>query len=292
MPIDDVDKLRTFVSVADHGGLAGAVVALGAPKSTLSRKLAALEAQVGARLIDRSGRRFRLTEAGATAYRHAIRILAEVEHLHDALQGGEPSGLLRVTTTLGLAAEILGPILPDFLERYPKIDVDLEANSQLRDLARDDFDVALRAGPLTGGSMTAKRLGVMEVGLFAAPAYLERINAEPQTVSARATLSLNRDGRRRQSPPNAAGGERSPRSRLSVNDPLLLRAHVVAGNGTAWLPLYMCKGDLASGRLVRCRPNETLRGAELFALFPGQKDIREKTRAFVDFLADRLRLER
>jgi DNA-binding transcriptional LysR family regulator len=288
-PVSDLDDLRSFVGIVDQGGLTAAVETLGIPKSTLSRKLAALEAQVGARLIDRSAHSFRLTEAGTTVYRYASRILSEVAQLAEAMQPGEPSGLLRITTSYGLAAETLGPILPEFLARFPKIDIDLDASSQLRDLKRDDFDVALRVGPLTGGALIARRLGPTRIGLFASPAYLTASGQTADSLESRPTIGLNRDGRRQYGPdgPKTSG---KPHCRLRLNDPLLIKQHVVAGHGSGWLPIHMTQDDVLAGRLVHCRPDLSLDGGEVFVLFHGHKDLPAKTRVFVDFLVERLNL--
>jgi DNA-binding transcriptional LysR family regulator len=289
--LGDIDDLRTFVTLVDQGGLSAAVDTLGMPKSTLSRKLASLESRVGGRLLDRNARTFRLTEKGKTLYAYAARILAEVEQLKEALQPDEPSGLLRVTTTFGVATNVLIPILPEFLRLHPKIDVDLEASSQLRDLTREDFDVALRAGPLSGGSLTAKRLGKTELGLYATPAFLKNNALTPETLDLRPTLHLNRSGRRYHGPDGISLADRRPRCRLTFNDPMLMKTAVLTDFGSAWMPVHMCRDDVTAGHLVRCRPEESISGNEVFALFQKTKDMSAKIRLFIDFLADHLILD-
>lgn len=291
MQIGDIDDLRSFVGIVDHGGLTAAVAALGTTKSTLSRKLAGLETPLGSRLIDRNAHSFRLTDAGMTVYEYATRILAEVDRLEDAMQPSDPAGLLRVTTTYGLAMTALGPVLPEFLLQFPEIDIDLEASSQRRDLSREDFDVAVRAGELSGGALIARRLGKADIGLFASPAYLASVGETERSLSTHPTIGLNRDNRR----PYALEGSKTtnvqPRSRLWFNDPLLIKSQLIAGLGSGWLPLHLAHVDVTAGRLVRCKPEHTLTGPEVFALFPSRKDIPMKTRVFIDFLAERLRFE-
>jgi DNA-binding transcriptional LysR family regulator len=286
--LGDIDDLRTFVILVDQGGLSAAVDTLGIPKSTLSRRLTSLESRVGGRLLDRNAHTFRLTEKGKILYAYATRILGEVEQLQEALQPNEPSGLLRVTTTFALATNLLIPILPEFLRLHPKIDVDLETSAQLRDLTREDFDVALRAGPLSGGSLTAKRLGKTELGLYATPAFLQDNGQTFETVDLKPTLHLNRSGRRYHGPDGISLTDRRPRCRWTLNDPMLMKTAVLTGFGTAWLPVYMCREDVQMGHLVRCRPEETISGNEVFALFQKSKDMSAKVRLFIDFLADNL----
>lgn len=285
--IDNIDDLRNFVGIVDHGGLTAAVSALETPKSTLSRRLAGLEAHVGTRLINRSERSFQLTEAGSIVYGHAVRILAEIERLREAIQPGEPAGLLRITTSYALAINVLGPLLPAFMEMYPRIEIDLEASSQLRDLARDDFDIALRAGPLSGGASVAKRLGKSEIGLFASPAFLSRVGETAETVSSRPIIGLNRNGKRQQAAEGMTA-ERDRRSKLHFNDPQLIKAQLLSGFGTGWLPVWMASPELEAGQLLRCRPELSFRGGELFVLYNSRKDMPAKTRVFVDFLAERI----
>jgi DNA-binding transcriptional LysR family regulator len=249
-PITDLDDLRNFIGIVDHGGLSAAVAALGMPKSTISRRLSSLEERVGSRLIDRSAHSFRLTETGSTFYGYAQRILEEVTRMTEAMQPGEPSGILRITTGYGLAVEVLGPIIPEFLRRYPQINIDLEASSELRDLARDDFDLALRAGPLTGGSLVARRLGKSEIGLFASPEYLTNTGNTVKSISSRPTIGLNRSGKRNQLADEKIRSAAVPRPRLVVNDPLLIKIQLLAGAGTGWLPIQMTRDDVAAGRLV------------------------------------------
>jgi len=244
--------------------------------------------RIGLVLFDRATHSFRLTDSGTMVHRHAKQILAQVADLAEALRPGEPSGLLRITTSFALASETLGPILPDFLARYPRVDVDLEASSQLRDLARDDFDVALRSGPLSGGALTARRLGQARIGLFAAPSYLAAIDKTPDTIDSRPTIGLNRNGRRHHGPDGTEPG-RKPVCRLRFNDPQLIKVSVVAGHGSGWLPIHMAAVDVASGRLVRCKQKLSLDGGEIFALFHGNKDVPAKTRAFIDFLVEKLK---
>ena len=288
MRIDDIQDLRRFVGIVNQGGLTAAVKTLGTPKSTLSRTLSALEDQVGARLVERTSQRFQLTEAGAVFYRHALRIIDELALMEDALQSGEPSGHLRITTGFAFAVEALGPILPEFLARYPRISVHVEGESGLRDLEREPFDVAIRSGPLTGASLIAKRLGKTELGLFASPAYLTRIGVTTTSISSRPTIGLSRAGDR-DPIETKNNGHRRERPRLVVNDPFLLKSHLIAGFGSGWLPLPMALKDVAVGKLVRCRPRLTRDGGEVFALFPKRTKMPLKTRVFIDFITQHLK---
>lgn len=287
MQTGDIDELATFVRVIDHKGVSAAALAMGRPKSSVSRKLASLELRLGARLVDRGARNIRLTETGRIVYDHAVRALAELDLISDAVRPGETRGLLRITSTFALVDTVLRPILPRFLEHYPGIRVEIEASNRLNDLVRDDFDVALRAGALNGGALIARRLATVSIGLFASPDYLSRKgNPDPESPAEDEVIGLVRD--LPPSKPEARGAKASERSahpRLSLNDPLLIKRVVLDGMGLGWLPLYLCRDEVADGRLIRCLPERTIKGPEVYALFSGRRDLPAKTRVFVDFLA-------
>lgn len=292
LDVGDVEDLRAFVAIVDSNGLTAAARVLRMPKSTISRKLAALEGRLGFRLLERSSRSVRVTEAGTSVYHYAQRIIDEIELLSNALKPGEAQGLLRVTCSFSLAASLLRPLLASFLDQYPSIDIELEASSNLSDLVRSDFDVALRAGALTGGSMIARRLGQVDVGLFASPEWLRRNDAEPATLNVQTgnRLGLLRSGTKFRSERSASKPSDVRRPRLSLNDPFLIKGQVLEGFGIAWLPTYLCRAEIKVGSLVRCRPDETLHGAEVFALHPGRREMPPKSRVFIDHLIDGLDL--
>lgn len=133
--------------------------------------------------------------------------------------------------------------------------------------------MALRGGPLPGGAMIARRLGRIKIGLFAAPGLRD-------AASRRVELLLA--GSRSAGPPGRS------RPRLAMNDPLLVKGMVIDGTGSAWLPAYVCAKDVAAGRLVRVAAVDRYPDAEVFALHPGHKDLPGKSRAFIDFLIERL----
>lgn len=287
MQTGDIDELATFVRVVDHKGLSAAAIAMGRPKSSVSRKLASLELRLGARLVDRGARNIRLTETGRIVYDHAVRALAELNLISDAVRPGEARGLLRVTSTFALVDTVLRPILPRFLKHYPAIQLEIEASNRLNDLVRDDFDVALRAGALNGDTLIARRLAAVSIGLFASPDYLLRNgNLDPDSLADDEVIGLVRH--LPPSKPKARGAKATDapaHPRLSMNDPLLIKRMVLDGIGLGWLPLYLCRDEIADGRLIRCLPERTIEGPEIFALYSGRRDLPAKIRVFVDFLA-------
>lgn len=266
----DIDTLRVFVAVADEGGVSAAARGLGAPKSSVARKLAALEGSVRTRLVQRAPLPFGLTEAGKRVYRHAVSILAEVAAIQQTAALDSAAGVVRVTAPFALAHAALSPLIPHFLARHPEIDIELIAESRRVDLVREGFDVAVRAGTLSGDTLIARRL---------CRAPLALVSAAGPSEPADLLDLVGRDhptGRRR---------------RFLANDPWLLKSQVLNGVGRAWLPLYLCREDIAAGRLVVHATDVQPDAPEIFALFASRVDVPARVRAFIDFLATELRLD-
>ena len=144
--MDDWNDLAIFVSVAEHGGFSAASRALGVPKSSLSRRLQLLEERLGVRLVQRTSRRFTVTDVGEEVLEHAraMRIEAEAAESVARRRVAEPSGTIRVTCSAGMSRDIMGPLLPRFMRRHPKVDVFLHATNRIVDLVEERFDLALR----------------------------------------------------------------------------------------------------------------------------------------------------
>ena len=179
----DLADLRAFARIADLGSVSGAARALGMPKSSASRSLARLEAAAGAALVERSTRRLRLTDAGHLLQRHARRILDDVGEAENALAGliSVPRGTLRVSAGFTFAVGPLAPMLPRFLARYPEVRVALTIDNRDVDLLAEEFDLAIRIGPLRDSELIARRLTTVALWTCASPAYLAA-RGTPATV--------------------------------------------------------------------------------------------------------------
>lgn len=292
----DLNDVRLFTKAVEFGSLSSAAKTLGVPKSTASRSLARLEDQLGAALLQRSPRRLSLTEAGRQFYSDAIRILGEVDEAVDAvsrLRAG-PRGLLRVSTTVTVGQALLAPLLPAFLERYPEMRIAIELTTRPVDLIGDQVDLVIQVGPLEDSALRARRLGHTDVWLCASPSYLAR-HGRPEKVADLARHDVL-DWPWPDAPHEwtllGAGGEESVRvtPRLTANDGSVLRHAVLAGTGIAWLAPFLCMEDVRAGRLVRLLPDWRRDPFEIHAVFPAQREISPKLRAFVDFLVERLRI--
>ncbi len=290
----DLNEVLVFVKVVEAGAFTAAADALSVPKSTVSRKVAALEQRLGARLLERTTRKLRLTEAGEVYYPRARQIVRDLEDADQAVAKlqDKPRGTLRVTAPVEFGEAFLPEILIEFSRLHPEVNVDLDLTGRIVDLVDEGYDLAIRPGPLPDSSMVARKLGLFTAGLYAAPSYLEA-RGTPSTLeelaqhcavlftplSARGEWTLVRDGESRRIP---------MRARLGANHFAVVHAATVAGLGIAWLPPYMARPDVETGRLIPILGEWALPTAPLYVVYPSSRGLTAKTRAFLDLLSERL----
>ncbi len=285
-------EMEVFVQVVERGGFSSAARSVGMTPSAVSKLVARLEARLGTRLINRSTRVFKLTSEGCVFFERATRILADIEDAERIASAGEvPSGRLRLSTSASYATHVLAGILPEFLERYPAITVDIVQSDLVVDLLEERMDVAVRAGPLKSSSLVARRLGDTAMTIVAAPSYVDR-RGLPRTIEElekhyRLGLGYTRsmDGW----PLISAGATifAPVVARVQANDGEALRQLVLAGNGIARLANFTIRDDLKAGRLVPVLDEYNPGDREEFhAIHIGQGGpLPSRVRALLDFLA-------
>jgi len=292
-----LEGLYYFTQVVEHGGFARAARALGIPKSRLSRHLVALEAQLNVRLINRSTRRFAVTEVGREVYRHATAMLAEAEAALEAVEfaRAEPRGTIRASCPVALAQSALATMLPDFLAKYPAIHLQMHVSNRRVDVVREGFDVALRvrAQPSGEDGLVMRAFGRANQLLVASPEYLARTGepASPQELRARETLDYG--GELDPGPWElfGANGERvraEHTPRVLCHDFIVLRSAALAGLGIAQLPESVVREELRSGALKRVLPDWNTPEGIVHVVFPSRRGLLPAVRVFIDFLAERL----
>jgi DNA-binding transcriptional LysR family regulator len=293
-PLDD---FYYFAQVAEHGGYAKAARALRIPKSRLSRHVAALETRLGVRLVNRSTRRFVVTDVGQEVRRHALAMLAEADAAVEAVEfaRAEPRGLIKVSCPVDLTQTAMARFLPEFLARYPGIRMELHATNRRVDVLNEGFDVALRVRtrPTGEDGLVMRTLAESRHVLVASSAYLDQRGRpeRPEEIAQHATLSFEPEADRQRWDLSDAAGvpariEHSPR--LLVHDFPLLRAAVLAGVGVALLPESVVRADLQSGSLEQVLPGWTLPLGVFHVVFPTRRGLLPSVRAFIDFLAERM----
>jgi DNA-binding transcriptional LysR family regulator len=286
-----------FVQVVEHGGFARAARALGIPRSRLSRHVQALESHLNVRLVNRSTRRFVVTEVGQEVYRHATAMLAEADAALEAVEFARaaPRGTIRASCPVAIAQSALAVILPDFLVRYPAVRLQLHVSNRRVDVLSEGLDLALRvrAQPSGEDGLVMRAFGEFEELLVASPAYLERSAAltEPAQLGAHETLDYAGEFDRRPWELTSAEQRNVPvqhAPRVMCHDFVVLRSLALAGIGIARLPESVVREDLRSGALRRVLPEWTTPQGILHVVFPSRRGLLPAVRSFIDFLAARL----
>lgn len=283
----DLDGIDVFVEVVDAQSFTRAAQRLGLPISTVSAKLARLEARLGVTLIRRTTRQLHVTPAGRAYYAHCVRALAALsqgaQELADVVQ--EPSGLLRITAPADLVQTLLAPLVERFLALYPKTRVELVITNTTLDLIATGIDLALRAGILHDSSLVIRRFRSGRLGLWASREYLDRVDIPivPADLADHDFIRFTRMGDRLVFiGPGNVPVELPINSRLAADDLDSVRAFIVRGNGIGALPDFMTEDGAAAGRLVRILPDYASEAGGIHFVYPAQRHVPQTVRAFVD----------
>jgi DNA-binding transcriptional LysR family regulator len=290
--MDRIDAFRLFTAVAELESFTRAADRVGLTPGAASKQIAALEDRVQARLLERTTRSVRLTDAGRALLDRVRPWIAEYEAIENGLVADQAAaaGVLRISAPVDFGANRLVEPVTAFMERWPHVEVRLELADRMVDLVDEGYDLAVRLGHLTDSSLIAKRLADAPMSVVASPAYLER-HGEPQHPSELAHHACIVD--RNKPAPNlwkftrgAQSVEAKIAGRLSLNGARASVAAACAGAGIACSPAWAAKAALADGR---CR--EILSGwapdhRDLWAVFPSNRYLAHRVRLFVDHLAD------
>ncbi len=294
--MQDLNDLYYFAVVVDHGGFAPAGRALGIPKSKLSRRVALLEERLGVRLIQRSTRRFAVTEIGQNYYAHCKAMLVEAESAQEAIEQtrAEPCGVVRVTCPVALLDVRVGEMIAAFMAKYPRVEVQLEATNRRVDVVGESVDVAIRVRPppLDDSDLVMRVLGDRGQCLVASPTLLERLGTPtvPADLTRFPSLALGAapdDHVWLLLGPNDASATIHHLPRFVTGSMPALRSAAVAGVGIVQLPTMMLGGEIARGELLRLLPEWAPRREIIHAVFASRRGLLPSVRALIDFLIER-----
>ncbi|KAB0624127.1 LysR substrate-binding domain-containing protein [Castellaniella defragrans] len=293
----DLNDMRYFAEVVDHGSFAGAARALDLPTSRLSRRIARLEAELGVRLLHRTTRKLSLTAAGEQYHRHCVAVRDQADQAQAELARilAEPRGPLRVSCPVTLAQTTIGPLIPGYLARHPKVRLDMQVSNRVVDLAEEGVDLALRVRPTLedSGSAIIKQFGLSHGLLVASPALLRRHGrpAQPAELERFDAVGMSAAGgkvRVRLLGPQGARHEAACRPACIADDLLTLRFVILGGVGIGVLPDYMCHEDIAEGRLERLLPGWSLASGIVHAAYLSRRGMSPALRSFLDYLGEKL----
>ena len=289
----DLNEILVFTRVVQAGSFTTAAAELGMPKSSVSRKVSELEDRLKTRLLQRTTRKLSLTDVGRTYFDYSARIVSEIEDAERAISSLQdvPRGLLRVTTLIN--ATFLGPIVSDYMQRHPEVQVELFSTGRRVDLIEERYDIGIRAGALPDSSLVARRLGSVSWFLVATPTYLKKRGRprSPEDLkkhdclffgsgSNTMTLRLTKED-------DESVQVRLP-ARLMVSDNDILLSATRAGLGIGLLPGFVGMTDLRAHKLEHVLPAWSLPTTPVHVVYPGARHISPKVKSFVDFLQQRM----
>lgn len=284
----ELAALTAFTKVVQTGSFTRAAEALGTQKAHLSRVVTQLERELGVRLLERTTRSLSLTEVGRDFFERALGILGAVEDAERAVHQvlGEPRGVLRLSCGVEFGMIAVSGWIAAYVERHPLVTVDADFSGRLVDLVHEGFDLAIRVGPLADSSLAARRLGELDYGLFAAPAYLRRRGTPASPAELRShDLVMFTGGAARQGWRLERGGEVQrieSGARVRVNNSFAVRDAAVRGLGITQLPLLVAAGAAADGALVPVLEDWSLPSVPVHAVFASARYLTPKVRAFID----------
>lgn len=292
--MDHLADLAVFARVVEQESFSGAAESLGLSKSAVSKQVSRLEQRLGAQLLQRTTRKLSLTETGRIVLEHAQRVLVEAEAAEAAVQNLQalPRGLLRVNLPMSFGLGYVAPLLPELLALCPELRVDLTFNDRTVDLLEEEVDVAIRIGAnLTDSTLTARRLAPVRPITCASESYLRKagVPLKPDDLRQHECLLYKYQPEQGvwhfEGPAGAQAVKVS--GRLTTNNGDSLRDAAIAGHGIARLPSFIVGPDIAAKRLVPLLEAYEPAPFGIYAVYPAQRYLTPKVRAFIDFYASR-----
>ena len=290
--MDRIDAMRLFTRIVELGSFTRAAEELQLPRATVTHAIQQLEGRLGARLLQRTTRHVSPTPDGTAYFERCQRLLADFEETEGAFAGARPRGKLRVSLQGTLARHYVLPRLPEFFARCPEVELEIHLGDRLVDLVREGFDCALRGGELRDSSLVARRIALLPEATVGSREYLRRFGT-PRSLEDlkdhRAVNFISSATGRAMPFEFKVGGELrriSMKGVVAVNDVDAFHACCRAGLGLIQAPLHALVQSLAAGELREvlsaCRPEPT----PLSVLYPQQRQLSARVRAFVDWLAE------
>jgi DNA-binding transcriptional LysR family regulator len=292
--MDQLSALRAFCRVVEAGGFSAAAAGLNVSHTVMSKQVRQLEGLLGAQLLNRTTRRLALTEAGQAYYERARRIL---DDLHDAdlavsRHQAVPRGVLRVNAPMAFGTLDMAQWLPGFMARYPELKVDLVCNDRFVDLIEEGFDVAVRlAREMPDSSLMARKLATTDTMLVASPAYLKRCGTPemPEDLAHHNCLTYTLVARPNEwifSSPDGRHVTVTISGSFQSNTGIALRSAALGGVGIATAASFIVHDDLERGDLVQVLPAYRMRPRDIYAVYPHNRHLSPKVRAFVDYACE------
>ncbi len=290
----DLNALVLFYEVVNSQSLTRASDKLRVPKSTISRKLSILEHQLGSQLLKRGRKVVALTDIGHVVYNHTQRIVSEIEDagFEASQMQSELSGVFRVSLPIDFGVSWLGRLVAEFAIIHPHIQMIIEINNRWVDVSQEPYDVAIHLGPPRNSHLPVKVFTSLSRGIYASPDYLKRKGDVDSIEDLQNHDCIVTEHQRDEGVWNFLSSEAGKvvdiEARVVVNNIGMAREIAIGGLGLGILPNVMCKNDVAANRLVRLLSDWRSPPLQASAFYSGRRRMPRKTRAFIDFLSERL----
>lgn len=293
--MDRLLSMEVFVATVDLGSFTAAANAFHITPAMVSKHISALEKRLGATLLARTTRTQKLTEIGLTYYGRCKQILSQIA---DAETGAEamsalPKGRLRVSASMWFGSLTLAPLVCDYLQQYPEVNIELAISDRYVDIVEESFDVAIRIGELQDSSLIARKLAMFEVAICASPQYLDQygVPRSPDELQLHQCLGFtnwhSQGGWKRMQKQTGAKIGQAPR--FESDNAQALRIAAVKGLGIIMMPKELLRPDIEAGRLVELLPKHVPPARPIHAVYPRERQLTPKLTSFVEFLMERLR---
>ncbi len=287
----ETNDAQIFVKVVNTGSFSRASQILKIPKSTISRRISNLEVRLGVRLLERTTRELHLTDIGRGYFEHCERIVREIREAESyiAQAQGEPMGILKVSVAVDIGIHFLADILTDFMLLYPSISIEAELSQRLANVISEEIDVAIRVRHLQDSSMLARKIGTIQLGLFAHPNYFPagHIPSHPNQLDPDDCIGMLAGDSSWIFQDKNRKIKINPNHRFKVNNLDLIRNAVMKGLGIAVLPLKMTNTFTGKG-LIQLLEEFPLESGNLYAVYPSSKHVSSKLNVFLDYLQKHL----
>lgn len=292
--MDRYEEMRLFTAVVDTGSFVAAAEAMQVSKAGVSRHVAELETRLGVRLLHRTTRRLSLTDEGEVFHTRCTALLAGLAEAEDEIRSrsGEATGLLRIAVPVSYGLLRLAPLWPVFMQRHPRVTLELTLSDRMVDLVEEGYDLAVRIARLQASSLVSRRLGSTRTVLCASPGYLARHGTpeHPSQLADHTVLFYNLVSTGENWSFDGPDGPVAAKfvSRLRTNSGDTCRAAAIAGQGIILQPAFIVGEDLRSGALVELMPDYRSTTFGIHAVYPSRRHLPPKVRVMIDFLVDAL----
>jgi len=288
--MDRYEEMQTFVRIIDAGGISRAAEQLDLVKSAVSRRLSDLESRLGVQLINRSTRKFTLTDTGRAYYEQCIRLLNDLEEVESSLSSEykKVTGKLRISAPLSFGLSHLGAVIKDFIEAYPQVSLDLDLNDRQVNLVEDNFDLAIRIGVLEDSQLIARRLFKLNAVVVASPEFLEKHGTptHPKDLKGLDMIGYSLADKDYLSYRSNSGesGTIQPNMIHSFSNGDFIRQMVLSGIGFTLTPSFIVYKEIEQGSLIPFLCDYRWIEANAYAIYPPTRHLSHRVRAFIDFM--------